>query len=113
MIRFGDQVWWSGLVVRFGDQVWWSGLVVRFGGQVLLYMFVYIFIHRAAFMAVLDSMRKMGFNEEEIADVLKLLAAVLLIGDIVRHNRGIVGRCVKRGGGGGGGGGTITKIFTF
>ena len=49
--------------------------------------------HRAAFAAVLDSMRRVEFQEEEIADVRVLLAAVLLIGDIVRPT--------KRGGGGG------------
>ena len=40
--------------------------------------------HRAAYAAVLESMRKVEFREEEISDVRILLAAVLLIGDIVR-----------------------------
>ena len=39
--------------------------------------------HRAAFSVVVESMKNIGFTEKELEHILIILAAILLIGDIV------------------------------
>lgn len=42
------------------------------------------FLKRKVFGVIVQSMLEIGFEEEEIEDIYNILAAVILIGDIVR-----------------------------